>query len=125
MSIDIRIQSKAEIVVQAEAKFFGVSAPTLMRAATDKLILSGGLRDFMQGVDLQSYEARSARASKVAEDRLKNPKTFFLDGKPVRLRELSLLSGIPQSTLWRRIKNGMTAADAIKVRDMRQNGGSL
>jgi hypothetical protein len=58
MSIDIRIQAKAAQILQHEAEFHGVTPTAITKAAIDKLLTSGMLRDFLQGVDLQSYQER-------------------------------------------------------------------
>lgn len=58
MSIDIRIQSKAEAILIEEAKFFGVTPTALTKAIVDKVATGGLTREVLQGVDVTSYQDR-------------------------------------------------------------------
>ncbi len=58
MSLNIRIQAKAEQMLQHEAEFHGVTPTAIGKAALDKLLTTGMLRDFLQGVDVHSYQER-------------------------------------------------------------------
>lgn len=114
MSINLKIQSKAEAILQSEAKFYGVTATAVAKAIMDKVVAGEMIRDVLQGVDVASYQERRAKPLPV----MKAPRQYkySLNGKPVKLDELAIEHGIAPTTLRRWVKAGMPIAEAIKGR---------
>lgn len=58
MSLSIKIQAKAEEILESEAAFYGVNATALAKAIIDKVVAGGMTRAVLQGVDVASYQER-------------------------------------------------------------------
>lgn len=58
MSLLLKIQSKAEAILESEAAFYGVNATAIAKAIIDKVVCAGHIRDVLQGVDVASYQER-------------------------------------------------------------------
>ncbi|MCZ7488204.1 hypothetical protein [Rhizobium rhizogenes] len=58
MSLQVKIQAKAESVLASEAQFYGVTPTALAKAIIDKVAVGGLTRDVLQGVDVESYQDR-------------------------------------------------------------------
>lgn len=118
MSINIRIQAKTEQILESEAAFYGVNATALGKAIIDKVVAGGIIRDVLQGVDVESYQARPrgrpASAGELPQKVGRPPKHVF-DGAPVSLAAMSRRFGIPRSTLWLRISKGMSMEQAVRA----------
>lgn len=115
MSIELKIQSKSEQILQREARFYGVTATAVAKAIIDKVVAGDMVRDVLQGVDVSSYQLRRATPAP------KPPRQYrySLNGKPVKLESLAAEFGIPMNTIRGRVKRGMTVAEAVQVRDLR------
>jgi hypothetical protein len=115
MSVTVVIQAKALEILESEAAFYDVTPTALAKAIMSKVIAGGLTRDVLQGVDVGSYQIRRrGRPSEhhVKEKRGRKPK-FTLHGEPVSLAHLSAKTGIPRSTIWRRMKVGQSLEQAI------------
>ena len=58
MSLNIKIQAKAEQMLKSDAEFFGVTPTAVAKAIIDKVCGGGLTRDVLQGVDVESYQER-------------------------------------------------------------------
>lgn len=112
MSINLKIQAKAETILQSEARFYGVTATAVAKAIIDKVVGGKLTRDVLQGVDVASYQERRAKAQPKAPRQYK----YHLHGKPVKLEELAIEHGIAPTTLRRWVKRGMPIEEAIEGR---------
>lgn len=97
MSLQVKIQAKAESVLSSEAQFYGVTATALVKAIIDKVAVGGLTRDVLQGVDVESYQDRKRGSP---------PETFKYQGRKLSLSDISKETGIPLFTLRTRIYRG-------------------
>lgn len=97
MSLQVKIQAKAESVLASEAQFYGVTATALVKAIIDKVAVGGLTRDVLQGVDVESYQDRKRGSP---------PETFKYQGRKLPLSDISKETGIPLFTLRTRIYRG-------------------
>lgn len=97
MSLQVKIQAKAESVLASEAQFYGVTATALVKAIVDKVAVGGLTRDVLQGVDVESYQDRK---------RGNPPATFTYQGRRLPLSDISKETGISLFTLRTRIYRG-------------------
>lgn len=109
MSLQVKIQSKAENVLASEASFYGVTATALAKAIIDKVATGGILREVLQDVDVSSYQDRKRGTPR--------PKSIFdYKGEKLSLPAIARKSGIPLITLRNRIyARGWSADRAFSV----------
>lgn len=96
MSLQVKIQSKAEIVLASEAGFYGVTPTALAKAIIDKVATGGLVRDVLQGVDVVSYQDRKRGTPKPLA-------TFRYNGEGMSLASIAKITGTPLNTLRYRI----------------------
>ena len=96
MSLQVKIQSKAETVLASEAGFYGVTATALAKAIIDKVATGGLVREVLQGVDVESYQDRKRGTPKPFA-------TFEFKGEMMSLTAISEKTGIPLTTLRNRL----------------------
>ncbi|RWX78287.1 hypothetical protein EPK99_06560 [Neorhizobium lilium] len=127
MSIDIRIQSKAEQILQHEAAFYGVTPTAVAKAIMDKVVAGDLIRDVLQGVDVASYQDRRPKSHPKPPSAPKHPRQFkySFKGAPVKLEAIAAEHGVSPTTLRRRINSGMPIEQALSVGDMRKKGARV
>ena len=96
MSLEVKIQAKAESVLASEAQFYGVTPTALVKAIIDKVAVGGLTRDVLQGVDVGSYQDRKRGTPHPS------PKHTY-QGQSMSLAAISKKTGIPLVTLRTRI----------------------
>lgn len=96
MSLQVKIQAKAENVLASEASFYGVTATALAKAIIDKVATGGILRDVLQDVDVKSYQERGRGTPKPTN-------IFVYKGEKLSLPEISKRTGIALGTLKSRL----------------------
>lgn len=96
MSLQVKIQAKAESVLASEAQFYGVTPTALAKAIIDKVAVGGLTRDVLQGVDVESYQDRKRGTPKSLG-------THEFRGRKLSLSAISEITGIPPITLRNRL----------------------
>lgn len=96
MSLEVKIQAKAESVLASEAQFYGVTPTALVKAIIDKVAVGGLTRVVLQGVDVGSYQDRKRGTPHPS------PKHTY-QGQRMSLAAISKKTGIPLVTLRTRI----------------------
>lgn len=96
MSLEVKIQAKAESVLASEAQFYGVTPTALAKAIIDRVAVGGLTRDVLQGVDVESYQDRKRGT----------PTTFpthVYQGQKMSLAAIAKETGISLLTLRNRL----------------------
>jgi hypothetical protein len=109
----VQIWGKTYNILCAEADARNVTVPALARAVLSK-IADGELDDILKGIDLSEHGKPPYRKKSYGQKR----KNFSFEFKGTRystLAELSLAVGIPLSTIYMRMKRGMSLENAVTV----------
>ncbi|MDW9726329.1 hypothetical protein GOB91_29210 [Sinorhizobium meliloti] len=99
MSLSIKIQAKAEQILQSEARFYGVTATAIAKAIIDKVVAGDLVRDVLQGVDVASYQQRERKPEHGKE-------VYRFRGVNRTLKEIQALTGVSSVLIKSRLDRG-------------------
>lgn len=115
MSLNVKIQSKAEQMLKHDAEFFGVTPTAVAKAIIDKVSGCGLTRDVLQGVDVASYQDRERMRSRA--------ELYHFRGAKQTLKEIQAITGISANLIASRLSSGwkLERAATTPARHKRRN----
>jgi hypothetical protein len=115
MSLNVRIQSKAEQILRTEARFYGVKPTALAKAIFDKVVSGELTRDVLQGVDVSSYERRERQRARC--------ELYHFRGADRTLPEIQKITGVSAKLIASRLNGGwkLEKAATTPARPKRRN----
>ncbi len=102
---------------------YGVSGAVIVKAILHTIATENIVHEILAGVHVEEFaRPRGRPKGPITPSKPKSPKPhrYFLNGLPVKLEAVAMETGIPRSTIQRRVKMGMSMDQAISFKDARR-----